>query len=95
MPYFIEQTSDGWNTVKDDGTVLGKHKTKKQAIDQMVAVSLAEKIAVGGELKRAVGAGSYQPPKGVAEAAKRALNGLQKVWQVQDLLLLEEGVQVN
>ena len=78
MPYFIEQTSDGWNTVKDDGTVLGKHKTKKQAIDQMVAVSLAEKIAVGGELKRAVGAGSYQPPKGVAEAAKRALKWIEE-----------------
>lgn len=78
MPYFIEQTSDGWNTVKDDGTVLGKHKTKKQAIDQMVAVSLAEKIAVGGELKRAVGAGSYQPPKGVADAAKRALKWIEE-----------------
>ena len=49
MPYFIEQTGAGWNTVKDDGTILGKHKTKKQAIDQMVAVSLAEKIPVGGE----------------------------------------------
>ena len=71
MPYFIEQTSAGWNTVKDDGTVLGKHKTKKQAIDQMVAVSLAEKIPVGGE--RAVDAGSYSPPAGVAVAAKRAL----------------------
>ena len=71
MPYFIEQTSAGWNTVKDDGTVLGKHKTKKQAIDQMVAVSLAEKIPVGGE--RAVDAGSYSPPEGVAVAAKRAL----------------------
>lgn len=73
MPYFIKQTEEGWDTVKDDGTVLGKHKTKKQAIDQMVAVSLAEKIAVGGKLKRAVGAGTYQPPKGVAEAAERAL----------------------
>lgn len=73
MPYFIEQVSGGWNTVKDDGTVLGKHKTKQQAIDQMVAVSLAEKIAPGGELKRAVEAGSYSPPAGVAIAAKRAL----------------------
>lgn len=73
MPYFIEQVSGGWNTVKDDGTVLGKHKTKQQAIDQMVAVSLAEKIAPGGELKRAVEAGSYSPPAGVAVAAKRAL----------------------
>lgn len=73
MPYFIEQVDSGWNTVKDDGTVLGKHKTKQDAIAQMVAVSLAEKIPVGGELKRAVGAGTYSPPEGVAVAAKRAL----------------------
>jgi HK97 family phage prohead protease len=72
MPYFIEQVPTGWNTVKDDGTILGKHKTKKQAIDQMVAISLAEGIAVGGE--RAVDPNeSYSPPAGVAVAAKRAL----------------------
>ena len=52
MPYFIKQTAEGWDTVKDDGTVLGKHKTKSQAIKQMVAVSIAEKIAPGGEYKR-------------------------------------------
>jgi len=73
MPYFIEQVAEGWNTVKDDGTVLGKHKTKQQAINQMVAVSLAEDIPVGGELKRAVDAGMYSPPAGVAIAASRAL----------------------
>jgi HK97 family phage prohead protease len=71
MPYFIEQVPTGWNTVKDDGEVLGKHKTKTQAIAQMVAVSLAEGIVPGGE--RAVVAGSYSPPAGVAVAAKRAL----------------------
>ena len=71
MPYFIEQVPTGWNTVKDDGEVLGEHKTKAQAIAQMVAVSLAEGIAVGGE--RAVAEGSYSPPAGVAVAAKRAL----------------------
>ena len=71
MPYFIEQVSSGWNTVKDDGAILGKHKTKAEAIAQMVAVSLSEGIAVGGE--RAVAAGSYSPPEGVAVAAKRAL----------------------
>ena len=49
MPYFVEQVPTGWNTIKDDGTILGKHKTKKQAIDQMVAVSISEGIAVGGE----------------------------------------------
>jgi HK97 family phage prohead protease len=73
VPYFIEQVDTGWNTVKDDGTILGEHKTKQDAIDQMVAVSLAEKIPVGGELKRAVDAGTYSPPEGVAVAAKRAL----------------------
>jgi len=73
MPYFIEQVDSGWNTVKDDGTVLGKHKTKTQAIAQMVAVSLAENIPAGGELKRAVASGSYSPPQGVQDAAKRAL----------------------
>ena len=72
MPYFVEQVPTGWNTIKDDGTILGKHKTKKQAIDQMVAVSLSEGIAVGGE--RAVAEGSYSPPAGVAVAAKRALD---------------------
>jgi len=71
MPYFIEKVDSGWNTVKDDGVVLGKHKTKAEAIAQMVAVSLSEGIPVGGE--RAVGAGSYSPPSGVAVAAKRAL----------------------
>ena len=73
MPYFIEQVDSGWNTVKDDGTLLGKHKTKKDAIAQMVAVSLSEGIAPGGEFKRAVEAGTYLPPEGVAVAAKRAL----------------------
>jgi HK97 family phage prohead protease len=55
MPYFIEQTEQGWNTVKDDGVILGQHKTKAEAVAQMVAVSLAENIPVGGELKRAAG----------------------------------------
>ena len=73
MPYFIEKTDTGWNTVKSDGTVLGKHKSKQDAVKQMVAVSLAEKIQPGGELKRAIPDGSYQPPQGVADAAKRAL----------------------
>ena len=73
MPYFIAKDVKGWNTVKSDGTVLGKHPTKKKAIAQMVALSLAEKLPPGGELKRAVDSGSYSPPAGVAVAAKRAL----------------------
>jgi HK97 family phage prohead protease len=54
VPYFISQTAKGWDTVKEDGTVLGSHPDKKKAIAQMVALSIAEKMPAGGELKRDV-----------------------------------------
>jgi HK97 family phage prohead protease len=78
VPYFVKKSPEGWETVKDDGEVLGKHKTKEQAIKQMVAISLSEGIPVGGEFKRAVGAGTYSPPAGVAVAAKRALKWIEE-----------------
>jgi soluble P-type ATPase len=34
---------------KDDGEIMGCHTTKQAAIDQMVAISLAEDMEVGGE----------------------------------------------
>ena len=56
MPYFITDTQpdcSGWATVKEetDGslTTIGCHETKQDAIDQMVAVSLAEDMEPGGE----------------------------------------------
>ena len=52
MPYFITDSSpdcSGWATVKEDGEVIGCHTTKQEAIDQMVAVSIAEEIEPGGE----------------------------------------------
>lgn len=55
MPYFIsdQQTDcDGWATVKDDGSgpvTIGCHTAKQDAVDQMVAVSLAEDMPSGGE----------------------------------------------
>ena len=74
MPYFIKKTDQGWDTVDKAGKVLGSHVSKTDAIKQMVAVSLNEKIAPGGELKsRAVADGSYSPPVTVQDAAKRAL----------------------
>jgi hypothetical protein len=54
MPYFITDKADGcsgWATVKADGEVIGCHKTKVQAVAQMVAVSLSEKMQPGGERK--------------------------------------------
>jgi uncharacterized protein len=52
MPYFITDTAEGcsgWATIKEDGEVIGCHTTKQDAIDQMVAVSLAEDMEPGGE----------------------------------------------
>ena len=52
MPYFITDKSPdctGWATVKEDGEVMGCHTTKQAAIDQMLAVSLAEDMEPGGE----------------------------------------------
>lgn len=53
MPYFISDRHpdcSGWATVKDDGEILACHGDDKQAaIDQMVAVSIAEEMEPGGE----------------------------------------------
>jgi HK97 family phage prohead protease len=52
MPYFITDKSadcSGWATIKEDGEVIGCHQIKDDAIAQMVAVSIAEKIPPGGE----------------------------------------------
>jgi len=52
MPYFITdkaQDCAGWATIKEDGEVIGCHTTKQGAIDQMIAVSLAEDMEPGGE----------------------------------------------
>jgi HK97 family phage prohead protease len=52
MPYYITDNAadcSGWATVKDDGEVMGCHTTKQAAIDQMVAISIAEEIEPGGE----------------------------------------------
>jgi HK97 family phage prohead protease len=55
MPYFITDSSpdcSGWATIKEDGEVIGCHTTKQDAIDQMIAVSIAEDIEPGGERAR-------------------------------------------
>ena len=52
MPYFISDKNpncSGWAVEKSDGEVLGCHKTKRAAIKQMVAVSIAEDMEPGGE----------------------------------------------
>lgn len=55
MPYFItdkQPDCSGWATVKeedDELVTIGCHETKQDAIDQMIAVSLAEDMEPGGE----------------------------------------------
>jgi HK97 family phage prohead protease len=52
MPYFISDSNadcSGWAVEKEDGEVIGCHDSKESAIDQMVAVSIAEGLEPGGE----------------------------------------------
>ena len=79
MPYYIsDKESDcaGWATVKEnsDGSfeTIGCHDSKQGAIDQMVAVSLAEGIEPMGEV-RAV---DLSVPSFIRENAKRGLKYL-------------------
>jgi HK97 family phage prohead protease len=64
MPYFIEDDNpdcSGWATVKEDGEVMGCHQTKADAIDQMVALSIAEGIDPGGERSQRDLPDAYRP----------------------------------
>lgn len=52
MPYYISDSNpdcSGWAVEKSDGEVMGCHSTKQDAIDQMVALSVAEDMEPGGE----------------------------------------------
>ena len=78
MPYLIsDKQSDcaGWATVKEESdgsyTTIGCHTSKQDAIDQMVAVSIAEDMEPGGEVNtRAV---DLSVPSFIRENAKRGL----------------------
>jgi len=79
MPYYIsdkESDCTGWATVKEnpDGSfeTIGCHDSKQGAVDQMVAVSLAEGIEPMGEV-RAV---DLSVPSFIRENAKRGLKYL-------------------
>lgn len=52
MPYYITKNhpdcKSGWATVKSNYEIIGCHKTKDEAIKQMVAVSRAEDMEPGG-----------------------------------------------
>jgi len=78
MPYFIsDKQSDcaGWAAVKEEAdgtyTTIGCHENKQDAIDQMVAISIAEDMQPGGEVNtRAV---DLSAPAFIRANAKRGL----------------------
>jgi HK97 family phage prohead protease len=77
MPYFISENTDcpDWAVVKEDGSVVSCQDSKQSAIDQMVALSLAEELEPGGELngdseERAI---NQEAPAYMRAAARRGL----------------------
>jgi len=81
MPYFVSDKQadcSGWATVKEESdgsyTTLACHDTKQDAIDQMVAVSIAEDMEPGGEV-RAV---DLSVPAFIRENAQRGLDYLKE-----------------
>ena len=81
MPYGISENQEdcqGWATVKknNDGTyeTIGCHQSKEDAIDQMIAVSIAEDLEALGEVRelelRAV---DLSPPEFMRENARKGL----------------------
>jgi HK97 family phage prohead protease len=56
MPYFVTGEGEaegcpGYAVVKEDGEVIGCHTTQQDAIDQMVAISIAEDMEPGGSYR--------------------------------------------
>lgn len=57
MPYYITDDSSvsgcpRWAVVKETGEALACHSSREDAIAQMVAVSISEKIPVGGSWEK-------------------------------------------
>jgi uncharacterized protein len=81
MPYFINDSNPecgGWAVEKDDGEVMGCHTSKQDAIDQAVAIALAEDSTFEGE--REARQVNLEPPAYMRASARRGLewheNGL-------------------
>lgn len=87
MPYFITDKHPdctAWATVKADGELVACHSTKQAAINQMVAVSLAEKLEPGGDYKGSFRSIETRSPQAIILDIDGTLinNGLnKKVWE--------------
>ena len=82
MPYYITDKSEdcpAWSVIKESGEVLACHDTKESAIDQAIAVSLAEETEFVGE-RAAVG---------------QLMIGDYVTWDVNNAKILAEVVMVD
>lgn len=79
LPYYISDQTEcpAWAVVKEDGEVLACHDTKESAIDQAVAVSLAEDTEYLGERseRRDV---NLTPPAYFRASARRGLRWVEE-----------------
>jgi HK97 family phage prohead protease len=82
VPYYITDKSEdcpAWSVIKESGEVLACHDTKESAIDQAIAVSLAEETEFVGE-RAAVG---------------QLMIGDYVTWDVNNAKILAEVVMVD
>ena len=76
MPYFItDQHPDcpAWATVKEGGELVACHESEQDAIDQMVAISVAEDIVPGGTYEGEFRQIDLTPPEFMRDAARQGL----------------------
>lgn len=78
MPYYINNDNpdcEGFAVQKENGEVIGCHRTLQEAIDQMVAISLAEGIEPGGYIENddEKNLKQFEPPEAAREEARRGL----------------------
>lgn len=86
-PYFISDSAEGcngWATVKDDGEVMGCHLSKQDAIDQGVAIAIAEDSTFEGE--RSVKRLDSGPPAVIVDIDGTLIVGGQRNQRVVDYI---------
>jgi HK97 family phage prohead protease len=76
MPYFVTDqhpNCPAWATVKEGGELVACHGSEQDAIDQMVAISVAEDIVPGGTYEGEFRQIDLSPPEFMREAARQGL----------------------
>jgi len=76
VPYFVTDKHpdcSAWATVKEGGELLACHGTEAEAVDQMVAVSLAENMEPGGTYAGEFRVVDLSPPEFMRDAARQGL----------------------